>query len=78
MMMDELESLKGQRVELSYNGIWYSGLLSGASESEIFLKTDTDWLSLPMEEVREIRRAPERAGGEWSAPDSPTSFDPNV
>ena len=56
-MMDQLESLRGQAVELTYNGVVYRGVLSGASDVEIFLKTATDWITLPMEGVTSIKRA---------------------
>ena len=58
MMMDELESLKGQSVEVVYNTIIYRGTLMGASEDEVYLKTPMDWVSLPMEGITEVRKAP--------------------
>ncbi|HEY4485662.1 MAG TPA: hypothetical protein VI702_04980 [Nitrospiria bacterium] len=56
-MMDQLESLKGQAVELMYNGVIYRGVLFGASEEEIYLKTSTDWITLPMEGITSLKRA---------------------
>ncbi|HEY5649759.1 MAG TPA: hypothetical protein VIU33_09680 [Nitrospiria bacterium] len=55
-MMDELESLKGQQVEVSYNGVLYKGELSGASESEIYLKTASDWVTLPMSGITSVKK----------------------
>ncbi len=58
-MMDELESLKGQQVEVSYNGMIYRGELSGASESEIYLKTSSDWVTLPMSGITTVKKLEE-------------------
>lgn len=57
MIMDKLESLKGQSVEIVYNTIVYRGILAGASEEEVFLQTPMDWVSLPMEGITEVRKA---------------------
>jgi len=56
-MMDELESFRGQQVEVIYNNLTYRGELAGASEDEIFLKTAVDWVTLPMEGVSQVRKA---------------------
>ncbi len=58
-MRDELESLKGQQVEVVYNGITYKGLLVGASEDEVDLQTREQWVSLPMEGITSVRKAQE-------------------
>lgn len=55
VMMDELEALRGQRVEVVYHGILYHGELAGSSENEIFIKTSTDWVTLPLEGVSSVR-----------------------
>lgn len=57
MLMDELESLRGQQVEVVYNTLTYHGELTGASEDEIYLKTSTDWITLPMEGIQQVRKA---------------------
>jgi hypothetical protein len=57
MIPDELESLKGQTVEIIYNGILYRGTLVGVSEDEIFVQTPEQWISLPLQELTEIRKA---------------------
>jgi hypothetical protein len=57
MLMDELESLKGQQVEVIYNTLAYRGELAGASEDEIYLKTMMDWVTLPMEGITMVRKA---------------------
>lgn len=56
-MMDELESLRGQQVEVVYNAMVYRGELAGASEDEVYLKTALDWVTLPMEGITQIRKA---------------------
>jgi hypothetical protein len=56
-MKDELESLKGQQVEVIYNGVVYRGVLVGATEDEINLQTVTDWVMLPMEGITTVRQA---------------------
>jgi len=56
-MMDELESLKGQQVEVVYNTLIYRGELAGASEDEVYLKTAMDWVTLPMVGITQIRKA---------------------
>ena len=55
--MDELESLRGQQVEVVYNALIYRGELAGASEDEVYLKTAMDWVTLPMEGITQIRKA---------------------
>lgn len=55
MIMDELEKLKGRRVEITYNGVLYRGTLVGAGEDEISLKTQNEWLELPMAGVTAVR-----------------------
>jgi hypothetical protein len=56
-MKDELEALKGQQVEVIYNGVVYRGLLIGATEDEVNLQTVTDWVMLPMEGITTVRQA---------------------
>jgi small nuclear ribonucleoprotein (snRNP)-like protein len=62
MMMDELESLKEQQVEVLYNGLVYRGVLRGADETQIYLQTQMEFVTLPMEGVTEVRRADTAAG----------------
>ncbi len=56
-MMDLLEQLRGKQVLITYEGIFYQGTLSGASESEVFLKTEFEWVTLPMAGITEVRAA---------------------
>jgi hypothetical protein len=55
--MDFLEQLRGKEVMVSYEGILYCGILVGASESEIYLQTSIEWITLPMDGVTEVRPA---------------------
>ena len=57
-MMDELERLKGQQVELIYNGITFRGLLIGASGEEVYLKTTLESVTLPMSGITIVKKAP--------------------
>lgn len=55
--MDVLEKLRGKEVLVTYEGILYRGTLTGASESEVYLKTQFDWVTLPMEGITDVRAA---------------------
>ncbi|MDC4206896.1 MAG: hypothetical protein MPW14_18250 [Candidatus Manganitrophus sp.] len=55
--MDRLQMLQGKQVEVVYQGIVYRGTLVGASESEVYLQTLNDWVTLPMEDVTDVREA---------------------
>lgn len=55
--MDYLEQLRGKQVCVTYEGLVYQGTLVGASESEIYLKTSTEWVSLPMEGISDVKSA---------------------
>ncbi len=54
-MRDELERLKGKPVIIDYNGLTYKGVLSGADETDLYLQTATDWVTLPMAEISSVR-----------------------
>ena len=58
-MQDELESLKGQQVEVIYNGLIYKGLLVGATEETIDLQTREQWIALPIEGIISVKKAEE-------------------
>lgn len=55
--MDQLQMLQGKQVEVVYQGIVYRGKLVGASENEVYLQTLNDWVTLPMEDVTDVREA---------------------
>ncbi len=56
-MMDELESLKGQKVEVIYEGIVYRGVLVGTSNDELYLQTLMEWVSLPLDQIASVKKA---------------------
>lgn len=53
--MDQLQLLEGKQVEVVYEGMIYRGKLVGASESEVYLQTLNDWVTLPMEGITDVR-----------------------
>ncbi|MBI3805290.1 MAG: hypothetical protein HY282_16185 [Nitrospirae bacterium] len=55
--MDRLQMLQGKEVEVIYQGIVYKGKLVGASDTEVYLQTLNDWVTLPMEEITDVREA---------------------
>lgn len=74
-MLDELETLKGQQVEIIYNGLVYKGLLIGTSEETVDLQTREQWIALPMEGITLVRKAPaqERYSDQEEGPGGPIS-----
>lgn len=54
-MMDEIESFRGQKVEIMANGLLYQGVLIGATEESVSLQTSAQWVELPMEQIAWIR-----------------------
>jgi hypothetical protein len=54
-MMDPLQQLLHKKVEVSYQGICYRGILAFTGEDEIYLQTATDWVTLPMSGISDIR-----------------------
>lgn len=55
--MDILQALQGKEVEVVYQGTTYRGKLVGAGENEIYLQTLQEFVTLPMEDVTEVREA---------------------
>ncbi|HET6371504.1 MAG TPA: hypothetical protein VFG95_09920 [Nitrospiria bacterium] len=55
--MDLLEQLRGKEVLVHCQGILYRGILVGTSETEIYLQTTVEWITLPMDEVTDVRAA---------------------
>lgn len=54
-MTDRLQQLLQKKVEVSYRGICYRGILAFTGEDEIYLQTTTDWVTLPMSGIDDIR-----------------------
>jgi len=55
--MPDIQYMIGKKVEVSANGIIYSGELIEVSDVEVYLKGSMQWLSLPVSSVSEIRLA---------------------
>ena len=55
--MDILEQLRGKEVLVTYEGLVYQGTLVGTSETEIFLMTAAQWVTLPLEGIADVRAA---------------------
>lgn len=53
--MPDIQDMIGKKVEVSANGIIYSGELIEVSDVEVYLKGSMQWLSLPASSVSEIR-----------------------
>lgn len=53
--MPDIQAMIGKKVEVSANGIIYSGELIEVSDVEVYLKGSMQWLSLPASSVSEIR-----------------------
>jgi len=53
--MDILEQLRGKEVVVTYEGLLYRGTLVGTSETEIYLMTSTQWVTLPLEGIGDVR-----------------------
>lgn len=54
IVKDRLESLKGQDVAIMYRGLHYRGRLVGASDETLDLKTETQWLALPLDGITSV------------------------
>ena len=56
MTKDQLDALKGEDVVVVYRGLRYRGLLVGASDDTLDLKTETQWLALPLDGITSVER----------------------
>jgi hypothetical protein len=54
-MKDKLANYFKKRVEIKAKGVTYRGYLSGADEDTVYLKMETGWITIAMEEVSAIR-----------------------
>jgi hypothetical protein len=54
---DPLQDLKGKEVVLFFQGVSYRGTLIDSTDSEVYLKTATESIALPMDGISEIRAA---------------------
>ena len=59
-MADILKELERKEVIVYSMGVQYRGTLIEVNESEVYLRTQAGWVTIPMERVSSIRKAPER------------------
>lgn len=53
--MPDLQSMIGKEVEVIANGVNYAGVLIEVSDVEVNLKVPTQWISLPIASVSQIK-----------------------
>ena len=53
--MADLMSMTGKEVEVTSNGVVYSGVLIEVSDVEVHIKGSFQWISLPVSSVTSIR-----------------------
>ena len=49
-----MHDLRGQSVEVIANDISYAGTLVEISETEVYLKSESGWIVIPIEQVASI------------------------
>jgi hypothetical protein len=54
-LKDKLHRYFGYRVDVRAFGITYSGVLVGADEDTLYLKCQTTWITLPLEQVSSLK-----------------------
>lgn len=57
--MDYLQRLQGKAVELSYQGMRYTGKLLGVGDAEIYLQTRSGQIALPISGISDVRALPQ-------------------
>lgn len=55
--MDELLRLINKDVIVEADGLIYRGELIEVTEQEVFLKSESGWITIPMEKISSIRGA---------------------
>ncbi len=53
--MPDIQSMIGKEVEVIANGMNYSGVLIEVSDVEVHLKNPSQWISLPVATVSEVK-----------------------
>lgn len=53
----DFERLKGQEVSVRASGFEYRGVLVGADDAELYLRSETRWVLLPIERVTSVKKA---------------------
>lgn len=61
-MIDKIYALQGKEVEVTASGITYRGVLIEVSEETVHLKTEMQWVAVPIAAVSEIRGVDEPSG----------------
>ena len=62
MPKTKLDTLKRKQVIIRANGIEYKGLLLEATEDEVTLRAQTNFISIPMNQIVSVRDANEKMG----------------
>ncbi len=50
-----MEELKGKEVEIITADIIYRGILTGATDDEVYIQTDSGWLAVPFDKIADIK-----------------------
>lgn len=53
--MADIQAMMNKEVEVSANGVTYTGILIEVSEKEVYLKNAMQWITLPTSAIGEIR-----------------------
>jgi len=59
--MAELYTMIGKEVEVIANGMVYKGVLIEVSETEVHLKGQLQWITLPASSVSQVKLAGQRS-----------------
>lgn len=74
-MQDSLQKLVRKNVEvIAHGGITYKGQLIEAGEEALFIKTDSGWVTIPMDHIISVRGQDEEKKEEWRDKDIDPSF----
>ena len=56
-MIDRLQQMLNKKVDVTYEGLRYRGVLVSTGEDDISLQTETDWVTLPMSGISDVQEA---------------------
>lgn len=54
-MLDYIYRLIGKEVEVEAHGITYRGELVEVGEEDVYLRSETGWITIPVRDVTDIR-----------------------
>ncbi len=57
MTLDELTTLHGREVEVTYEGVVYRGRLVGADDTDLYLVASAGSFTLPLTSISSVRAA---------------------